>query len=452
MLYSQSDANIWFNSVIGEQNFYISLPIYVSTDSEIALAQFIVEYDSSVIVPLSRIGQIGSGATGFSIANTNNNLPFPPNAVGTNKNLLIQISGGGSGVFSGDSLEVFIIDFLVTGAYKTESKISFDQTEGHTFLSTANLNDIQGESINFFHGNVTVDDFSSPAEFDLRSPADSSWSNEGLPILFWDASSDAASGLAFYQLFINSNLNVNNIPLTQTSSVPSQELNDGEYFWNVVAIDSAGNARESNAVWMLRLDLTPPISEITNLNSGQQVTGTYIVEGTANDGSGIGIDTVMISIDNGVTWAGVTRIQVDFSTWKYDWNVSQDGPITLLTKAIDKLGNEESPQGITVTDLEQTELSTIPTEFTLSQNYPNPFNPETIIEFQIPNRSHVTIRIYNLVGQEIVILANEVKDIGHFKIVWDGKDSFGTIVTSGVYIYQMRAGDFVTSRKLILLR
>lgn len=104
------------------------------------------------------------------------------------------------------------------------------------------------------------------------------------------------------------------------------------------------------------------------------------------------------------------------------------------------------------TDVTVQKYPTISQHFSVSQNYPNPFNPETTIEYQIPKSAQVTIKIYNLMGQEIATLVNEDKFIGYFKIIWNGKDLYGHQVTSGVYIYQMRAGDFVARRKLILLR
>ena len=94
----------------------------------------------------------------------------------------------------------------------------------------------------------------------------------------------------------------------------------------------------------------------------------------------------------------------------------------------------------------------IPTEFALQQNYPNPFNPETVIRYQLPRESQVKLSIHNLLGQEIRSLVNERKDVGHYDVIWNGRDNAGQQVASGVYIYRIRAGNFTKVKKLMLLR
>jgi len=94
----------------------------------------------------------------------------------------------------------------------------------------------------------------------------------------------------------------------------------------------------------------------------------------------------------------------------------------------------------------------VPVEFKLGQNYLNPFNPDTTIEYEIPQSTEVLIRIYNLSGQEIVTLVHEKSPPGHYKIQWDGKDALGREVSSGVYVFQLKAGEFQSSRKLLFLK
>jgi flagellar hook assembly protein FlgD len=90
--------------------------------------------------------------------------------------------------------------------------------------------------------------------------------------------------------------------------------------------------------------------------------------------------------------------------------------------------------------------------FYLAQNYPNPFNPETTVEFALPKPSHVKLQIYNLLGQPIRTLIDEKIDAGFNSIKWEGRDDGGRQMPSGVYLYQMRAGSFVATRKLVLMR
>jgi hypothetical protein len=93
------------------------------------------------------------------------------------------------------------------------------------------------------------------------------------------------------------------------------------------------------------------------------------------------------------------------------------------------------------------EDSQLPTEFSLEQNYPNPFNPETIIEYKISNTTPVSITVYDLVGREIAVLVNEVKQPGNYLVNFNGEN-----IASGVYFYKMIAGDFSFVKKMNLLK
>jgi hypothetical protein len=94
----------------------------------------------------------------------------------------------------------------------------------------------------------------------------------------------------------------------------------------------------------------------------------------------------------------------------------------------------------------------LPTEYSLSQNYPNPFNPTTAIEFSIPKTSDVVISIYDMLGQEVRTLYTGEVQRGTYSVQWDGLNSSGSKMSSGSYIYRMVAGDFVQSKKMILMK
>jgi hypothetical protein len=96
--------------------------------------------------------------------------------------------------------------------------------------------------------------------------------------------------------------------------------------------------------------------------------------------------------------------------------------------------------------------SYVPATFFLSQNYPNPFNPVTTIPYQLPRSGNIELSICNLSGQKIRTLVKENKTAGQHQVQWNGKNDAGEAVASGVYIYQFIAGDFVQSRKLLLMR
>jgi photosystem II stability/assembly factor-like uncharacterized protein len=90
-------------------------------------------------------------------------------------------------------------------------------------------------------------------------------------------------------------------------------------------------------------------------------------------------------------------------------------------------------------------------EFMLFDNYPNPFNPSTTIRYALPGQANVTLRIYNILGQEIRTLVNERQSAGVRSVVWDGRNNLNQAVSSGIYIYRLQAGARVLSKKMILL-
>ena len=94
----------------------------------------------------------------------------------------------------------------------------------------------------------------------------------------------------------------------------------------------------------------------------------------------------------------------------------------------------------------------LPNNYTLHQNYPNPFNPVTILRYSLPSYDHVTITIYDLNGKEINQIVNSNQPAGFQSVVWNATDYFGRSVGAGVYLYQIRAGDFKDTRKMVLLK
>ncbi|NOY89331.1 MAG: T9SS type A sorting domain-containing protein, partial [FCB group bacterium] len=88
----------------------------------------------------------------------------------------------------------------------------------------------------------------------------------------------------------------------------------------------------------------------------------------------------------------------------------------------------------------------------LSQNYPNPFNPSTIIAFNLPRRLHVSLTIFDLLGQKVVELTNKIYPAGSHQIAWDGTSTGGQRVSTGIYFYRLVAGDYINTRKMLLLK
>ena len=113
---------------------------------------------------------------------------------------------------------------------------------------------------------------------------------------------------------------------------------------------------------------------------------------------------------------------------------------------------EEEVEEPVETAVETSDQTAVPQAFSLAQNAPNPFNSNTVIRFALPQPSQVELAIYNLLGQPVAVLAQGPSAAGTFSVRWNGRDQTGRAVTSGVYLYQLRAGEYTEVRKLLLLR
>lgn len=90
---------------------------------------------------------------------------------------------------------------------------------------------------------------------------------------------------------------------------------------------------------------------------------------------------------------------------------------------------------------------TLPTEYALEQNYPNPFNPSTSIQYAVSSRQFISLKVYDVLGNEIETLVNEEKPVGTYEIIWNASN-----VPSGVYFYQLKAGEYTNTKKMVLLK
>jgi len=119
--------------------------------------------------------------------------------------------------------------------------------------------------------------------------------------------------------------------------------------------------------------------------------------------------------------------------WYSGGNADWDGHIGYAYKIIDAI--------------EQIDSKHFPEEFSLKQNYPNPFNPSTTIKFQIPTSEFITLKVYNILGEEVATLVSKKLNIGNHTYTFDGKN-----LASGIYYYQLVAGDYREVRKMIMLK
>lgn len=97
-------------------------------------------------------------------------------------------------------------------------------------------------------------------------------------------------------------------------------------------------------------------------------------------------------------------------------------------------------------------IATVPSKYLLEQNFPNPFNPTTTIRYAIPEDAVVTLKVYNINGQEVATLVSEPKAAGKYEVTFDAKNTLGSSLSSGIYFYRVTAGRFTETRKMVLLR
>ncbi|MEL1233887.1 MAG: T9SS type A sorting domain-containing protein, partial [Candidatus Neomarinimicrobiota bacterium] len=143
---------------------------------------------------------------------------------------------------------------------------------------------------------------------------------------------------------------------------------------------------------------------------------------------------------DGMLEAGVSDLTWTWDIWAsdgFEFTPSMSGPRELHINISNLLGLENV---------------SLPKEFALHNNYPNPFNPVTNIVYDIPEATDVTLEIYNVMGQRVRTLAQGNHEPGRYQIVWNATNDIGQALSSGMYIYRIQAGDFVSIKKLVLMK
>lgn len=165
--------------------------------------------------------------------------------------------------------------------------------------------------------------------------------------------------------------------------------------------------------------------------------GLYFITRHAN---AITVDAALLGVGRTVTHSGV------LATLKFKLKNPAAGlPVIDRTdiRGLDNSGLDVAPPEV---------AEQIPAEMTLIQNYPNPFNPSTTIAFSLPAPGHVSIEISTILGRIVAAPVNRHMQAGRHTLVWTGRDDAGNALASGVYLYRLRAGGHVISRKMVLLR
>ncbi|MEE8149921.1 MAG: FlgD immunoglobulin-like domain containing protein, partial [candidate division Zixibacteria bacterium] len=222
----------------------------------------------------------------------------------------------------------------------------------------------------------------------------------------------------------------NSATLTMDSAVPSADFDDmelGPFFFldESLATTNDSQVAFASAVGIVNLFPSSP--------SWQYVCTYYMTMTNWSGSSSLTIDTIQILPAFGSTEYFFQP--VGGSAYKPVWG----GPIN-----------------ITPTSVEEVIPGELPSSFQLNQNFPNPFNPSTTISFDLPTRSKVTLKVFNLLGQEVSTLIDKDLPANSYKVEWDGRSESGAPVASGIYFYKLIAeadnNAFVETKKMMLLK
>jgi minor extracellular serine protease Vpr len=162
-----------------------------------------------------------------------------------------------------------------------------------------------------------------------------------------------------------------------------------------------------------------------------------------------------ISTNGGANWSQLWSAENDGQAWSWRNRIiditayANKQNLKLAWQYVGNDGDIVAVDGVKLlggaTDVDDENI--LVTDYVLYQNYPNPFNPATTIEYAVPKISKTTLKIYGILGSEITTLVNQEKNAGTYQIIWDASN-----LSSGIYFYQLKAGDFIQTRKMLLLK
>ncbi|MCW9095481.1 MAG: aryl-sulfate sulfotransferase, partial [Ignavibacteriaceae bacterium] len=282
----------------------------------------------------------------------------------------------------------------------------------------------------------------------LLSPGDSTSVNQTLPVkLIWTPIGYTNS----FQLQVADNPQFNNPIIDEQNLLNAAYIIDtveyaSNYYWRVKSFNQVG-ASEWSPTFMF--NTIAPYITVTFPNGGEQfqVGLKYFIHWDDNVEENIIVELfkndLLLNIIDTTSNIGV-----------YQWNINPNLPLgsdykifirSSVTDTLFDLSDDYFALIDTVTGFNSDGL--LPGEFKMSQNYPNPFNSLTRIKFQLPNRALVTLKIFDILGDEVADLINIEMEQGTYEITFDAAE-----LSSGIYFYRLKAGSFVNTRKMILLK
>ena len=205
-------------------------------------------------------------------------------------------------------------------------------------------------------------------------------------------------------------------------------------------------------------DSEPPSVAVITPNGGENLTGgggnIFPIEWNASDDTGIVLTQILLSTDSGITWPDTLANGALTSPWEWSVPVINQSACRIRVVCWDALQNstsDSSDADFTISPAVGVDTPPI-TQVTLLPNRPNPFNPKTEIRFALPRAQDVSLMIYDLEGRLVHRLVHGHQEAGDHIVFWQGEDSQGSRVASGVYFYRLVTSDKIITHKMVLLK
>jgi len=339
-----------------------------------------------------------------------------------------------------------------------------DDTEYHWRVVARDLLGFEAINEGDLQSFIVNTENSPPLAAYLITPSDSSHEITLTPGFYWTESIDPDPGdvITYTLKYWIDPIYVASVPSdTNCLELITPLLDNSFYSWSVVSSDDHGGSVESESSMFWTDTYPEPPSPFLALlpadNSQGLSSQVEFVWHIANDPDPLDFATYnLIYATDWTDSATYTSVEgINDSTVSLSMNNNSE--YFWLIEAVDKDGqvtqsNEGQPMSMVVGTLGIDRSNHIPKVFALHQNYPNPFNPTTQLRYDLPEQAFVQLTIYDLLGRQVTTPVNQVEEPGYRSVTWNGTDAQGKSVSAGMYLYVIKAGDFVQTRKMILLK